>query len=251
MSGQVLSLKALQAALSQERLQAYATKEDSDDLDAVSRYFWNVALATAIQPALHALEITVRNHLYATSLKVVQQGNLEFNAVPCWLDAKPSLLEPAEMKAVQDAKALLHGKAPLTPGRLISKLGFGFWVSLCKRPYEQGRTTGPALWPAMATAGFPFMKRGDRSRATIFHRLDQLRELRNRVSHHEPIWDRPLLKRHAEIIETIGWMNHGVAAAAEALSKLPDVFNAGPREFRSQAAVLVQFPGPQGPTSDP
>lgn len=242
MSGQALSLKALQAALSEERLQAYATKEDSDQLDAISRYFWNVALATAIQPALHALEITVRNHLYATSLKIVKQEKLQFTQVPCWLDAMPSLLEPAEMRAVEDAKSLLHGKASLTPGRLISKLGFGFWVSLCKRPYEQGRSSGPALWPAMAKQGFPFMKREDRSRATIFHRLDRLRELRNRVSHHEPIWDRPLLNLHAEIIETLSWINQGVATAIDTLSELPDVFDAGPSAFRAQARILIRLP---------
>lgn len=242
MSGQALSLKALQTAASAERLQAYATKEDSDELDAVSRYFWNVALATAIQPALHALEITVRNHLFSTSLKVVEHSKLKFITVPCWLDANPSLLEPSERKAVEDAKALLFGKAPLTPGRLISKLGFGFWVSLCKRPYEQGRPSGPALWPAMAKQGFPFMKREDRSRAVIFHQLDSLRELRNRVSHHEPIWDRPLLKLHSEIIEALSWMNKGVAALISHVSELPLVYKAGSSAFRDQAAALVQLP---------
>ena len=43
----------------------------------------------------------------------------------------------------------------MTEGRLVSILGFGFWVSLCKRPSEQGRTGGPRLWPGTGEEGIP------------------------------------------------------------------------------------------------
>jgi len=88
----ILSIGALRRALSEERLSAYSTSSDSDALDAAARYVWNGALATAMVPALHALEVTLRNNIFAASLKIVDEQALRFGEVPCWLDAEPSLL---------------------------------------------------------------------------------------------------------------------------------------------------------------
>ncbi len=51
-----------------------------------------------------------------------------------------------------------------------------------------------------------------RTRSQIFHALDPLRDLRNRVSHHEAVWDRKLNRSHREILETIAWINRDLAA---------------------------------------
>lgn len=228
MENQPISLASIKRAVSEERLQAYATKGDSDSLDAVARYIWNLALGAAMQPVLHVLEITFRNHIFDNSVKFIDESKLKFRVVDCWLDADPTLLEGNEVRSVDGAKeTLLRRRKPLTPGRLIARLGFGFWVGLCKRPYEQGRTSGPALWPAMLNTGFPFLPKAKRTRSQIYHRADRLRELRNRVSHHEPIWDRDMTAAHGEVLETIGWMNSGLASALEPLSPLPGVFAAG------------------------
>ena len=229
----MISIQALRRALSAERLQAYAAQGDTDERDSACRYVWNLALCAAVQPSLHFLEVTLRNHVFDISRLIVDESKLQFDAVPCWLDAKPSLLEAKEREVIEDAKTLLkeQGK-PLTPGRLVSKLNFGFWVSLCKRPYEQGRASGPALWPSLATRGFPFMKKGNRTRSTVFHRLNNLRELRNRVSHHEPIWDRNLAAAEQQILDSVGWMNHNLAEALRAESQLRDTIAAGHETFR-------------------
>lgn len=79
-----------------------------------------------------------------------------------------------------------------SPGRLLSKLSLGFWVGLCRSPYEQGRPSGPALWPAAIPIAFPFLPRDHRNRPAILQRLDGIRELRNRTFHHEAIGDRNL-----------------------------------------------------------
>lgn len=239
---QPVSIRSLKLALSEERLHAYAVAGDTDEVDAVARYVWNLALGCALQPALHVLEITLRNHLFQASLKIVDESKLTFKSVNCWLDADPTLLELAEADSVEDAKKLLgRAKKPLTPGRLISKLGFGFWVSLCKRPYEQGRGGGPALWPGLATAGFPFLPAKDRTRVHVFHRLDKIRELRNRMSHHEPIWDRDLLKAHNEVLDTLSWMNLGLATALRLASPLEETVRQGATGFRPMAERLVKL----------
>lgn len=240
---QVLTISSLRIALSEERLRAYATQRDVDVLDSVARYQWNLALALALQPALHFLEICFRNHVLETSRRIVNEEQLSFGTIPCWLDAKPSLLERNEEAAVAVAKAAIaEARRPPTAGRLVARLNFGFWLSLCRRPYEQGRSSGPALWPALATAGFPFMKRGMRSRARIFQQLDEIRVLRNRISHHEPIWDRDIPAVNRSILEAISWMNLGLANVLAAESSVELVYGGGPSAFRECAVRHVKHP---------
>jgi len=50
------NLRALRHALSDERLDGYADPADSDPLEAIARYLWNMALGSALQPALHVFE---------------------------------------------------------------------------------------------------------------------------------------------------------------------------------------------------
>ena len=128
----------------------------------------------------------------------------------------------------------------MTPGRLVSVLGFGFWVSLCKRPYEQGRMAGPGLWPKLATKGFPHLAKTRQTRSQIFHALDPLRDLRNRASHHEPVWDRKLGRSHQRLLEVIAWINIDLAATLEAHSPLPAVLDKGVAGFRAQAEAIIK-----------
>lgn len=218
----MLSIGSLRSALSAERLSAYALPEDTDEVDSVARYLWNLALCSALQPALHTLEITVRNHLFTVSKKIVDETKLSFDRIPCWLDARPSLLTNREAETVEQAKETIARRSSrMTEGRLVSALGLGFWVSLCKRPYEQGRAGGPRLWPELAKRGFPHLPQAKRTRSQIFHALDPLRELRNRVSHHEAVWDRQLSRGHQEVLKTLAWINRDLAATLKAHSPLP------------------------------
>ena len=54
----MLSVDSLRSALSTERSNAYAKSGDADEVDSVARYLWNLALCSAIQPAIHTLEAT-------------------------------------------------------------------------------------------------------------------------------------------------------------------------------------------------
>ncbi|MDE2663232.1 MAG: hypothetical protein OXI39_09565 [Gemmatimonadota bacterium] len=237
----MLSIGSLRSALSAERLSAYALPDDIDEVDSVARYLWNLALCSALQPALHTLEITVRNHLLRISGRIVDQATLRFDKVPCWLDAQPSLLANRERQAVETAKSTIASRSrPMTEGRLVSALGFGFWVSLCKKPYDQGRAGRSSLWPELATRGFPHLPKAQRTRSQIFHALDPLRDLRNRVSHHESVWDRKLNRSHQDILETIGWINLDLATTLRAHSPLPEVLERGVAGFRAQAEAIIK-----------
>jgi hypothetical protein len=236
----VVSLRALCKALSIERLGAYSSEADRDSTDAIARYIWNGALCAAVQPSLHALEVTLRNTLFNESVRMVNTAGRAAGSVSCWLDLKPSLLMPYEEQEVVKAKDRL-GLDPKfhTPGRLIAKLGFGFWVALCRRPYDHGRKTGPQLWPHLVPRVFPYAPKPLRNRQAISDKLESIREFRNRIAHHEPIWDKKLLVQHSEILEVLGWMNPPMKAAAQACSDVVYMHHVGPAQFRVLAATLL------------
>jgi hypothetical protein len=81
-----------------------------------------------------------------------------------------------------------------------------------------------------------------RTRARIFQQLDEIRVLRNRISHHEPIWDRDIPAANRSILEAIAWMNLGLANVLSAESSVERVHSAGPSAFRESVVRHVKHP---------
>lgn len=96
--------------------------------------------------------------------------------------------------------------------RTISELGFGFWRYLVTR-----RRT--SLWPDLASA---FPGAPDRRRETVEEPIARLHDLRNRIAHHQRVWNRDLAARHADLLLVAGyldadlpaWIAHGCTVPA-------------------------------------
>jgi hypothetical protein len=236
----LISYAALERALSTQRLQAYSAPGDRDKTDAVARYIWNLALGTALQPALHALEVAFRNDLARAAAKLTSARTFRTADVPSWLDAVPTMLMVREHQKVMDARARL-GSDPRThtEGHLIAKLDFGFWVALCRDSYADTRGEGPRLWPRALDLAFQKRPRSVTTRAEVYHRFDRIRKFRNRVAHHEPVWDRDYLGHHSYILESLAWISPKLSEALRELSPGPPVFVAGPVAYRPQAETLL------------
>lgn len=229
---------ALCRSLSKERLAAYSLPTDTDSIDAVARYVWNIALYAAVTPVLHVTEVAFRNAIYSAGVETTSRRALATRNVPCWLDAVPSLLQPAEQRDVADAITRLGPRRRYTPGHLVGQLGFGFWIRLCQRPYEQGNTNGPRLWPD-ALKRFPGMPRAQRSRAEVWIAASRVRDFRNAVAHHQPIWDRHPIDEHRHALELLRWLNPSLASVAEQAATAETVYNGGPSAYREWAAALT------------
>jgi hypothetical protein len=126
-----------------------------------------------------------------------------------------------------------------TEGHLIAKLDFGFWVSLCRDSYADTRGEGPRLWPRALDLAFQKRPRSVTTRVEVYHRFDRIRRFRNRVAHHEPIWDRDYLAQHDYILDSLAWISPRLAEALRVLSPGPAVFAAGPAAYRPQAETLL------------
>jgi hypothetical protein len=236
----LVSLPALERALSPERLAAYRLAGDRDSTDGIARYIWNIALANAIHPALQTLEITFRNEIARAAGRLTARRNYAVDRISSWLDAVPTMLLANEREKVDRAKTRLAANPrSWTEGHLIAKLDFGFWVALCRDGYGDARAEGPRLWDR--ALGMVCAKRPTAitTRAQIFHQFDRIRLFRNRVAHHEPIWDRQYLGEYQHILESLGWMLPKLADAVRATSPAERVFRDGFMAYRPHAETLL------------
>lgn len=119
----------------------------------------------------------------------------------------------------------------LTPGRVISGLSFGFWTQLLTHYHvNTPNQSHNLLWPHLTNTVFPYAPAGF-DISNISAAFFRIKELRNRLSHHEAVWkfhyDDPvtgkpdysnpvygaqascgLLRKHYDdILDMIGWMS--------------------------------------------
>ena len=174
----------------------------------LTNYFWNIDLAEGLVPSLHGIELALRNTIH-TALTTHFGTDMWF--------ALPGVLGSGQTIEFNMAYRRVARNPPVTAGRLVSELNFGFWVTLLSGPYEQ------PLWRpnryAPLRAAFPHVVT---SRKYIHDRFNAIRLLRNRVFHHEAIWHRPmLLQEHTEIHQAINWISPALHRAIHAVDNFP------------------------------
>lgn len=105
--------------------------------------------------------------------------------------------------AAKDELRKMHRQVSLSG--LISQFTFGFWLSLLHKRYDTNlwRT---ALYRAFPNAPKPLL------RSNIYRNVARIRDLRNRIVHHEPVLERNLERDHQLVIEVTSWMCADTAA---------------------------------------
>jgi len=204
-------------ALSAERLNAYRGRlaPTASEREVLGRYAWNMALSESLYPSLQLLEITLRNTIH-------RAASTEFGQA-YWFDSAGVLQHNHERDAISKAKATLTQQhKPLDANRIVAEVNFGFWTSLLDRRYEQ------TLWPRLLKPAFPHMPRQQRTRANLSKRFHRVRQLRNRVFHHEPIWHwHDLAQQHHDILEAISWIEPAARNLVTLVDRFPAVHTQG------------------------
>lgn len=186
----------LERHFSAARLARYKALCAGDEVGAASVYVNNMLLAGAMTPMLSVLEIALRNGIHRRMSALYQR--------PDWWEVLAiNLAFARQTKEVNGAKDRLQRRAETaTSDKIVAELNFGFWNSL----FNGGFTT--VLWKDLRLV-FPHCPKTLRKRTPISSALNQMRDLRNRVFHHEPLlWLHPDLPGlHARGMEVIGWID--------------------------------------------
>jgi len=227
--------------ISKERLESYRISVGDGIEDLIQAYLYNIKLSEALYPALALLEVTLRNHLNTEIDKLVK---------PDWLRSEVktnTILLPNEYellvnsynklsKPVYDKQGIFTTK-PVTTSKLIAELTFGFWVNLCNDKYN------PNIWmkkPIIFDEVFPYFddfiaKKNPTSKRhkrinKVASKLKPILRLRNRVFHHEPVFNHPrgLNNCYADIEELLLYMSIETSQNLIEVSNFQEIWNKSP-----------------------
>ena len=205
----------IKTALSDARLSTFEAAIGPPDprlARALDLYAWNAQVSAALLAPLHVCEVVVRNAV-SDALTHVYGAQWPWSATfEQSLPSPPNGFNPR----VELARARNH--QPST-GKVIAELKFVFWSKMFTGRFDA------RVWNNHLRIVFPNMdasKSVQDLRRLIFKDLEQLRELRNRIAHHEPIFKRKLGVDFTKIQEliafrcptTAAWMASNQQAAA-------------------------------------
>lgn len=226
------NLEWIHDAFSTERLSVYRLQAGSDDLSEILRlYNYNLALSQSFYPLLQNIEIAIRNNINHALIDYYQedidtQSTLHDKINPgdpqlhhSWLEL-PGLLEYRErVKVQQNVDYIFKKHSPVTSGKIIANLNFGFWSRLFEAKYEQ------KIWHKIIKNVFPHAPALKRTRKEMAKRFNRFTDLRNRIFHHEPIFKKHnLIQIHDEILETLGWMQPELAEVTKKQDTFPQIY---------------------------
>jgi len=192
-------LTALPAVLGRPRFERYLNHiragkaAPSRDFvsQALSLYHWNAQISGALLFPLHIMEITLRNGISNALEKVYG---------PSW-PATPGFQQSIPVSAKESLTPLTTRYRSDT-GKIISELPFFFWVGLLTSRHDQ-RVWTPYL--SVDFPGVPSCRTVKETRAQMHDMADNIRRLRNRIAHHEPIFPRDIPDDYRQIRTLIAW----------------------------------------------
>jgi len=213
---------------SNARVSRFVKAANGDRRKAQKMYYANARVAQSFQPLLSFFEVILRNQLhYALAA--------HFNDVQWLINQKTSFMSDPSLthtvkktgkvmvndflkKEVERSERTLIGKKRnVTAGRVIAELNLGFWNSL----YE---THHYALLKGVPCKIFKSLPTGY-GRKEVNNAIQEIRTLRNRVSHNEPLcfsnkaYDMTYAKEmYGKINDFLSWINPDIMVSLKSES---------------------------------
>lgn len=193
-------IDALETSLSPERMATYVAGAGGDRQTAVQLYTWNTAISAAFYGPLQGLEVAMRNSMHR------ELAHLYGND---WYDNPKTGLDAGTLDRIDSARRdLRRDRYPDDPPHMVAALSFGFWVALLgpggRLPSGGKANYEMTIWRAGVYKAFPHARV---SRKHVHAPLDYLRTFRNRIAHHEPIFNRHLSADYTSLLKVTGWIS--------------------------------------------
>lgn len=207
-----------------------------DDVDLLGCYAWAQAVSSGLLPILGDFEITLRNALHRSlSLYYSNQQSDSFN----WMTPRPNPannplkpfitpLHRMSQQSIKNVQSVITRKPAATPDDIVAALPFGFWENLISsldhvshsrhHPNLQHHILSVAFPNAVAQQSFNF--RDQRFKQDLAALLYIIRDIRNRVGHHDAIWRIPEFNNSGAIGFTPRHPRHTVISIAKAIDKI-------------------------------
>jgi hypothetical protein len=184
---------AITKALSTVRLGTYSCATGSSaTIQPLDVYVWNALVSGAFFSSLHICEVIVRNAISSA---------LEMKYGEAWpWDQGFERTLPSVRK--NDLASARRGVPSGSTGKVIAELKLAFWCNLLTARQDAH------LWNSCLRVAFPLLPiplTVPGARRLLFDDMEALRRFRNRIAHHEPIFEYALESHHKRIKRLIRW----------------------------------------------
>jgi hypothetical protein len=118
----------------------------------------------------------------------------------------------------------------VTHDDVVAQLMFGAWVKLI-RPISKTESSAPQkqLWTEVLRRAFPDSDQSDAGRRAIGTQLETMRQLRNRVAHHDNLLEVDIRHRQNGALSLLSKVDPALPALAVARSPLRRLVREDPR----------------------
>lgn len=187
--------------LSEPRFTTYLQSCSNNKDEALKLYQWNLEVSSALFVPLHFLEISVRN---AVSERIEQIHTRDWAWKQGFIVSLPDPASGYSMRRdLQDTARNLK-----TIGHVVAEMKFVFWEKMFTKRHEG------TIWKHDIKDAFPHAPQDmstTRIRKKIYDDLFNIRKLRNRIAHHEPIFTRNIQDDYNRIYNLISWRDEATA----------------------------------------
>jgi len=173
--------------------EAAAGVKGDDDPAGLELYAWNAQVSAALLAPLHLCEVVVRNAV-SDALEAVYGAAWPRSSV-----FEVSLPDPgigySPRKDLQNVR-----RYQTSTGKIIPELKFVFWQKMFTSRHDM------RVWNTHLMRVLPNLdhsKHVSQLRHEIYDSLEEIRKLRNRIAHHEPIFKRNLTGDLQGIVDLI------------------------------------------------
>lgn len=177
-------------------------------------YSWNTALASAFRGPISVVEVALRN-------AISEQLRLAFG--PAWYDDTAFLaLDPTprtrdNIRVSKNRIARAIPARPITEDRIVAEMYLSFWVYLLRPAINR------TLWPALRPGFVRYTHR-----KTLVGYLEPLIPFRNRVAHHEPIFDHRPKEMYDGLLRIADMLSEDLSSWIEHHARVRTVLADGP-----------------------
>lgn len=170
-------------AISAIRLSNYRSYFSTvDDQDLYACYQWNGELSRSFLPLIHLVEVTLRNAYHKALSAYYSQAHtgVMSDSYRWYLHTNFAWGSQKTLEKAAGGKLNLPSSKP---DDVVSKQTFGFWTNILAEPSTPWGTVLPNVFPN-TTKSWSLGKHRD----SLTCRKRLINDLRNRISHWEPVW---------------------------------------------------------------
>lgn len=201
----------LEAILSQKRMQRYLLSCANDKTKAAKLYTLNIRLSQQILAVINMFEVSLRNAIDRKMTLVSGQDWLRsLSLVGGVFDNRQC--EKTRLTIKKDLDELIR-HSTYTPSNLLSQTKFGVWKYMFMSPHYNA--TGRCLLDIFShrPSSTPTIQYNN---MFVYHCLDRVNKVRNRVAHHDPICFFPRMSQidtqmvrqcYSDIVMLLTWLN--------------------------------------------